>query len=93
MDLLAETPTTPEASTWVMMLMGLHPARRRRVSKLENSLSPDPISQEGHFAMITNLRQQRSARTAPMQASIRGRPSSVPGIRDVAGESTSDGRD
>jgi hypothetical protein len=43
--------------------------------------------------MITNLRRQRSARTAPMQASIRGRPSSIPGIRDVAVESTSDGRD
>jgi hypothetical protein len=43
--------------------------------------------------MIYNLRQQRSARTAPMQASIRGRPGSVPGIRDVAVESTNDGRD
>ena len=43
--------------------------------------------------MITNLRQQRSTRTSPMQASIRSRPGSVPGIRDVAAESTSDGRD
>ena len=43
--------------------------------------------------MITNLRRQRSARTSPMQASIRSRPGSVPGIRDVAAESTSDGRD
>ena len=43
--------------------------------------------------MITNLRQQRSARTSPMQASIRSRPAGVPGIRDVAVESTSDGRD
>jgi hypothetical protein len=40
--------------------------------------------------MITNLRCQR---TAPMQASIRGRLGSVPGIRDVAVESASDGRD
>ena len=40
--------------------------------------------------MITNLRQQRSARTSPMQASIRSRPGSVPGIRDVAVESTRD---
>ena len=43
--------------------------------------------------MITNLRRQRSARTAPIQASIRGRLGSVPGIRDVAVESASDGRD
>jgi hypothetical protein len=43
--------------------------------------------------MITNLRQQRSTRTSPMQASIRSRPGSVPGIRAVAAESTSDGRD
>jgi hypothetical protein len=43
--------------------------------------------------MITNLRQQRSAWTSPMQGSIRGRPGSIPGIRDVAVESTSDGRD
>ena len=28
-----------------------------------------------------------------MQGSIRGRPGSIPGIRDVAVESTSDGRD
>ena len=43
--------------------------------------------------MITNLRQQRSARTSPMQASIRSRPAGVPGIRDVAVEPASDGRD
>ena len=43
--------------------------------------------------MITNLRRQRSARTAPIEASIRGRLGSVPGIRDVAVESASDGRD
>jgi hypothetical protein len=43
--------------------------------------------------MITNLRQQTSARTAPMQASIRSRPGSVSGIRDVAVESASDGSD
>jgi hypothetical protein len=40
--------------------------------------------------MITNLRRQSSARTAPMQASIR-RPSSPPGIRDATTESASDG--
>jgi chromosome segregation ATPase len=40
--------------------------------------------------MITNLRRQGSARTSPMQASIR-RPSSAPGIRDAAMESASDG--
>jgi hypothetical protein len=43
--------------------------------------------------MITNLRQQRPARTAPVQASIRSRPGSVPGIRDVPVESASDGGD
>ena len=43
--------------------------------------------------MIYNLRQQESARTSPMQASIRSRPGSVPGIRDATVESTSDGRD
>jgi hypothetical protein len=43
--------------------------------------------------MIYNLRQQRSARTSPTQASIRSRPSSVPGIQDATVESTSDGRD
>jgi hypothetical protein len=40
--------------------------------------------------MIYNLRRQRSGRTSPMQASIRGRPGSVPGIRDAAVESTRD---
>jgi hypothetical protein len=40
--------------------------------------------------MIYNLRQQRSARTAPMQASIRGRPGSIPGTRDATVESTRD---
>jgi hypothetical protein len=40
--------------------------------------------------MIYNLRRQRSARTSPMQASIRGRPGSVPAIRDAAVESTRD---
>ena len=43
--------------------------------------------------MIYNLRRQRSARTEPMQASIRSRPSSVTGIRDDAVESTRDARD
>jgi hypothetical protein len=43
--------------------------------------------------MITNLRQQRSARTAATQTSIRSRPSGVPGIRDAAVESTRDARD
>jgi hypothetical protein len=43
--------------------------------------------------MIYNLRQQRSARTAPMQASIRGRRGSVTGIRDATVESMSDTRD
>ena len=43
--------------------------------------------------MIYSLRQQRSARTAPTQASIRSRPSSVPGIRDATAESTRDARD
>jgi uncharacterized coiled-coil DUF342 family protein len=42
--------------------------------------------------MITNLRQQRSARTSPMQASIRNHPGSVPGVGDAV-ESTSDGGD
>jgi hypothetical protein len=42
--------------------------------------------------MIYNLRQQRSARTAT-QASIRTRPSSVPGIRDATVESARDARD
>jgi hypothetical protein len=40
--------------------------------------------------MITNLRQQRSALTAAAQAPIRGRPSSIPGIRDATVESTRD---
>lgn len=40
--------------------------------------------------MITNLRPQRSARTSPMQASIRSRPGGAPGIRDAAAELTSD---
>ena len=53
---------------------------------------PDPILQESHFAMIYNLRQQRSARTAT-QASIRSRPITVPGIRDATAESTRDARD
>jgi uncharacterized coiled-coil DUF342 family protein len=43
--------------------------------------------------MIYNLRRQGSARTAPMQASIRSRPSSLTGIRDDAAESTRDARD
>jgi hypothetical protein len=43
--------------------------------------------------MITNLQRQRSARISPMQASIRSRPGSVPGIRDATAESTSDSRD
>ncbi len=43
--------------------------------------------------MIYNLRQQRSARTAATQASIRSRPSSVPGIRDATVESARDARD
>jgi hypothetical protein len=43
--------------------------------------------------MITNLRQQRSVRTSPMQASIRSGPDGVPGIREVAFEATRDGRD
>ena len=43
--------------------------------------------------MIYNLRQQRSARSAPTQASIRNRSSSVPGIRDATVESTRDARD
>jgi hypothetical protein len=42
--------------------------------------------------MIYSLRQQRSARTAPTQKSIRSRPS-VPGIRDATVESTRDARD
>ena len=89
-DLLGDTPTTPEASTWVMMLIGFAGLGIAGYRSSENSLSPDPISQEGHFAMITNLRQQRSARTSPMQASVRTRPGSVPGIRDAAVESASD---
>jgi hypothetical protein len=40
--------------------------------------------------MITNLRRQSLARTAPIQASIR-RPNSAPGIRDATLESRSDG--
>jgi hypothetical protein len=40
--------------------------------------------------MITNLQRQRSARISPMQASIRSRPGSVPGIRDATAETTSD---
>jgi hypothetical protein len=40
--------------------------------------------------MIYSLRQQRSARTAATQGSIRGRPSSIPGIRDATVESTRD---
>jgi hypothetical protein len=40
--------------------------------------------------MITSLRQRRSARTAATQGSIRGRPSSIPGIRDATVESTGD---
>jgi hypothetical protein len=40
--------------------------------------------------MIYNLRRQRSARTAATQGSIRGRPSSIPGIRDATVESTRD---
>ena len=43
--------------------------------------------------MIYNLRQQRSVRTAPTQASIRSRPSVVSGIRDATAESTRDARD
>ena len=43
--------------------------------------------------MIYSLRRQGSARTAPMQASIQSRPSSVTGIRDDAVESTKDARD
>jgi hypothetical protein len=43
--------------------------------------------------MITNLRRQRSAWTSPVQAPIVGRPGSVPGIRDVAAESASEGSD
>jgi hypothetical protein len=43
--------------------------------------------------MIYNLRQQRSVRTSPMQASIRSRPDGVPGVRDVALEAMRDGRD
>ena len=41
--------------------------------------------------MIYNLRRQRSARTAATQGSIRGRPGSIPGIRDDSVESTRDG--
>jgi chromosome segregation ATPase len=40
--------------------------------------------------MITNLRRQSSARAGAIQGSIRGRPSSIPGIRDATVESTSD---
>ena len=40
--------------------------------------------------MITNLRQQRSAPTTPMQASIRSRPGNVAGIRDATTEPTRD---
>jgi hypothetical protein len=40
--------------------------------------------------MIYSLRQQRSAWTAATQGSIRGRPSSIPGIRDATVESTRD---
>ncbi len=43
--------------------------------------------------MITNLRRQRSAWTSPVQAPIGSRPGSVPGIRDVAAESASEGSD
>ncbi|HEY5203164.1 MAG TPA: hypothetical protein VIJ63_01005 [Roseiarcus sp.] len=43
--------------------------------------------------MITSLRQQRSARTAPTLASIRSRPIADPGLRDGAVESTRDARD
>jgi hypothetical protein len=41
--------------------------------------------------MITNLRRQNSARTSPMQASVRGRPGGIPGIRDTTTELASDG--
>ena len=40
--------------------------------------------------MIYDLRQQRSVRAEPTQASIRSRPGGVPGIRDDAAESTRD---
>ena len=43
--------------------------------------------------MITSLRQQRSARTAPTLASIRSRAITDPGLRDDAAELTRDGRD
>ena len=43
--------------------------------------------------MIYDLRQQRSVRTEPTQASIRSRPSGVSGIRDATAESTRDARD
>jgi hypothetical protein len=42
--------------------------------------------------MIYSLRQ-RSARTAATQGSIRGRPNSIPGIRDATAESIGDARD
>jgi hypothetical protein len=43
--------------------------------------------------MIYNLRQQRSARAAATQASMRSRPVTVPGLRDARVESTRDARD
>ena len=44
MDLAGETPTTPEASTWVMMLIGFAGLGMAGASKLQESLATDPIS-------------------------------------------------
>ena len=43
--------------------------------------------------MIYDLRQQRSVRAEPTQASIRSRPIPAPSLRDDAVESTRDARD
>ena len=43
--------------------------------------------------MIYNLRRQGSARISPAHTSIRGRPGSAQGARDVTAESTSDSQD
>jgi hypothetical protein len=43
--------------------------------------------------MIYNLRQQRSARTAATQASIRSRLNSVPGIREATVNPAGDARE
>ena len=75
MDLAGEAPTTPEASTWVMMLIGFAGVGIGRASKLQESLSPAPISEEetlrddlsvcGNKDQLGPRRRRRPSEAAP----------------------------